>query len=196
MDDFDNAALAFLRALLSKDQTAAQQHFRTLEPRLRARIERAAESWPNVFRRQRDVELDDLVQWVLLRLWERPPEQELEDERRAPARLLAWITTTTCNRLADLAKKKAAERMEDVPEPENEHDPEERLHQRDAERRVEQIQQLLEREYPAGERLFEAMRAEPELSGEELAERLNTSRANVFTIRTRMRRLIARRMSD
>jgi DNA-directed RNA polymerase specialized sigma24 family protein len=191
-DEFDRAARALLDASRVGDREAIAQAIALLQPRI-ARLVRAKVRELGGIPPREAMDPDDVVQEVLLRMADAPPDGR---DRNPPAAavVIAWTEKVAANYLCTLGRKKDANAIrtsveEGLP-PDSVGTP--------AELPVAAPAWLepLRRNYPRGFELASLQLAEPGLTTPELAERLGLSRDNVYQIRSRTLRLLERLQSE
>jgi len=139
---------------------------------------------------------DDVVQEVLIKLLRSPPDPVATGQ--ALPRLLSWLKVVTVNHLRDVYRRRSR-RIQTVPTPDDTLDPSritstgEGSSAPDAGRTLmasqtaDAMRNLFRRCQPACLPLFELLLGGEELSSEEAARRLRTSRANIDTLKRRLR---------
>lgn len=159
-----------------------------------ARARRMQRHWS---RHALGMDAQDVTQRVLLKLLEQPPSDQ--DTPNALRRLIAWTHTVTRNYLNDLTRK----RGEDLEKDRSSHiqmmaggispPADERLM---AKRRIERAIAVIDEHYPSASQLFRLLLEAPHATSRELAEKLDTTPANVDQMRSRMRRVLKKRLDD
>ncbi len=173
-----------------------------LEDFLRRFIAAKARRWSRrLGERAQGVDAEDVVQRVFLQLFEHPPNREATG--RPMRRLVSWVNTVTHNYLYDLTKRPterlSSPRNDDPSDSErpvalaSEARTESRYAAREA---LLLVRQALERDYPTGLPLLALLVDSPHATSQELAQRLGTTAANVDQMRSRIRRVLRRRLGE
>ncbi|MFO8071216.1 MAG: sigma factor [Polyangia bacterium] len=151
-----------------------------------------------------ELDADDAVQEVLLRLVQRPPTHE--PSKSARQTVLAWVRTTTTNLLTD-AFRRATTKYEDGSSVRKRkegvdvnqvtgtrsYDTARELARYETVDEIRAIERWLDEHYPKGARYVRARRENPDAGGAELAEMLGVSRANLDQIAKRTRDAVRNR---
>lgn len=143
-----------------------------------------------------DVELDDVVQVVLMRLAKHPPSRPERENVPARATVLAWARTVTRRYIIDLLRmprtgdhrlgeegEAGAIQLQDDCSGQDE--------RVGAKRELDLLARLLEDKYPRALPVYAVMREHGWLPSKQIAEMTGDSPANVDQIRQRMRVLAA-----
>jgi DNA-directed RNA polymerase specialized sigma24 family protein len=199
LDEQWNDAAARLLASLAERRPA--ELGAELESFLRRFIAAKARRWSRrLGERAQGVNSEDVVQHVLLQLFEHPPNREAAG--RPMRRLVSWVNTVTHNYLYDLASRPAerltSSRREDKNEgeravPSRSAPTESRYAAREA---LLLLRPALEKDYPIGLALLELLVDTPHATSHELARRLGTTAANVDQMRSRIRRVLRRHLGE
>lgn len=197
--EFATSAAAFLGATRTGDMQRAQQCVMRMHAdldRFIRRTVRARAPSGQAFSRANE---DDIVQDVLRKLLESPPTRAAE-HTSAGVTLLAWVKTVTVNHLINLYRRKHASVSLDGEDTLTERLIEpvlptvpDRLESADE---LAWIDRILAERYPRGREMFAVQCADPDLSDAEIADRLQTTPANVYKIRHRIRAVLAEHLSE
>lgn len=142
-----------------------------------------------------DVELDDVVQVVLMRLAKHPPSRPEREDVPARATVLAWARTVTRRYIIDLLRmprtndrRLGDEERGAIELPDDRSGQDERM---GAKQQLDRLEVLLAEKYPRALPVFTVMKEHGWLPSKQIAEMTGDSPANVDQIRKRMRVLAA-----
>lgn len=193
----NEAARRFLEASAARDKPARDAAFAELLPHIQRQVGRIADGMSHMLPASRTI--DDVVQEVCARLTAKPPARAAAS---SPAvQILAWTKRTAINYLTDCGRRKqvrneqtddgsaATAQIAQLSENDRTHRELQRL---DAHRQYQELRDFVGQSSSACAAYLDARWRHPDATPAELSRLLDKSTANIYQLRSRLRRLAVR----